>query len=180
MNAFTLDEYFCNFHSVFKSILRCKLHLQASNCHLWNIQLQNTLYNIFVGFISLNSVWSGKKKHIFHGMFWSRMVYAMYKLHKFLFNDFLEKLHSLNDRRIHQEVASSNDEDEDLELEKGYKMINVCLTSSQSSLCNFKSCCGATPLNGHRGRAPQNLSQSLRKWSSSSFSIQGTHGSVLM
>jgi len=79
-----------------------------------------------------------------------------------------------------QGVASSNDEDEDLELEKGYKMINVCLTSSQSSLCNFKSCCGATPLNGHRGRAPQNLSQSLRKWSSSSFSIQGTHGSVLL
>ena len=58
--------------------------------------------------------------------------------------------------------------------------MTMAATSSQSSLCNFKSCSGATPLNGHSGRAPQNLSQSLCKWSSSSSSIQGTHGSVLL
>lgn len=52
----------------------------------------------------------------------------------------------------------------------------VAATSSQSSICNFKSRSWPTPINGHRSRAPH----SLCKWSSSASSIQGTEGSVLL
>ena len=52
----------------------------------------------------------------------------------------------------------------------------VAATSSQSSICNFKSRSWPTPTNGHRSRAPH----SLCKWSSSASSIQGTEGSVLL